>query len=276
MGSRRLLRGFLVILLTYPPEAAAQVRTAAAALLEVVNMSTVVRMELIDAAACRQAVIPAFRALIEKGDGGELARLLRAAAATVLAGNSDRGPGFDKSQVIRALEGAGSVEDGIARSLDVLRAAEWARIAPEILTQDQALDAAEQLESKQATKDAKVTLARGAVIRGTVEAVCLPWGLGLPPQVSLTYSRVSVYLREHSDWLANMCSGAGLSGPPLELSTGESTQLFSAADLKRLQRELAALPEPTDPGVKQEFDHVRELIRLASKGERFALALTFT
>jgi hypothetical protein len=108
-----------------------------------------------------------------------------------------------------------------------------------------------------------------------VGALCVCYGRGVNPELDMSSSRLRAYLYRESEWISDVFTFARtIHGPRLELSIGESTELFSEGDIREFGAELAEIPVPEDPEVRREYDNLRLMLELASKDADLTLALS--
>lgn len=235
-------------------------------------MGTSNSLHAFDVDACKQKLLPAYRALVDRKDGAPLAALLSAISRDL--GDAE---GLTKEEVEREIAAAtaSSEPERFDRMIANLKRRSGDPGRPTILTSQEAAEFARDLESPNKTHQEKLELLRVGAIQALVESLCFPWNLGFEPQINLSWTPLTGYLSQDSPWLANVLTGAGLSGRPLPVSTGEATVLFTAAELERFEDELSRVSLPQgDSAVSAELDHLRRLVSAVRSERRLALALT--
>ncbi len=238
-------------------------------------------LHLLDVDAYRERVLPAYHAFVERRDGSGLAALLRVAARALPTEAQRDALSSARSAVLRrALPGSGGSPFDLPAVLGMVEdeLARLSPLGPGWMSSEEAVAAADVLErEREGDRDAApAERVRGAVVGVILEALCIPWAIGFAPMLSLRRAAVRGLVPEGARWLEGVLDGGGLTGPSLELSIAEGTTLFSAADLDRLDRELAALPaQEGSPRARAELEQLRAMVRKAREAPRFALAVAY-
>ena len=106
--------------------------------------------------------------------------------------------------------------------------------------------------------------ARGLLSSRILQVLCVPHKKGVSPEQNMGRTALVPYLYEHSAWITDLFTGERrVRGQVLELSIGESSQVFSKQDVRDFSEELRKVPQPTDAQLKKEYDNLSALLRLA-------------
>jgi hypothetical protein len=130
---------------------------------------------------------------------------------------------------------------------------------------------------KQKTHKVRRDYARGLLSSEILGVLCVPHERRVNPEQDMSNSRLRSYLYEKSEWIEELfTSRRAVRGDRLELSIGESTELFTREDAKEFNRELTKIVPPEDPELRREHDNLREMLKLALEDPDLTLALSVT
>jgi len=98
-----------------------------------------------------------------------------------------------------------------------------------------------------------------------LQAFCLPRDKGVNPEQNVSGVPLIHYLDKHSDWMDGFFDGMGHThGVDLQLAMADSLpEMFLKKDVEKFSAELSKIPEPDDRYVKEDFDNLRAIVRLA-------------
>jgi hypothetical protein len=110
---------------------------------------------------------------------------------------------------------------------------------------------------------------REEVIPTLVES-CVAWRSRVDPSQTMSAGPLPELLSSQSGWLLDNVVMSGLAGDQvseLEFKHGAVGELLSRKMLARLERELAAIPRPRDPVVRDDLATFRRLVAAARAGK---------
>ena len=242
-------------------------------------MGVNILLQAVDMECYRDRLIPAVRALAERGERAPVLELLRRAepiAPDVDSRYDISNPEKNPEYVRRLKEAEKARESGnpkAARAFLAFLAELTARhTRPSLLTRRDVTNAMKAIGQPGPNAPAL----EQDVAAGLLEILCLPWDRGFSPILDVSAGPLNAYVSDRSSAIEKLLQG-GVSGDRLELSTGESTMLFTREEVARLDAELAVIPRPSEPGwAQRDYDHLRAIVDLVRKNQRFALAFTLT
>jgi len=130
---------------------------------------------------------------------------------------------------------------------------------------------------RQKTHKVRRDYARGLLSSDILQVLCVPHDRRVNPEQDMTNSRLVSYLFARSELIEHLFTfRRSVRGDRLELSIGESTQLFTKEDAEEFNRELTKIVPPEDPELRSEYDNLREMLKLALEDPDLTLALAVT
>ncbi len=239
------------------------------------------QIQLLDMVSYRERVLPAIHAFHEHADPQPLVRLLGIAAEHAPEEHQWGAPDLYGDRQFRR------IKDELDRVLDPNKRQELSRelarrhnqwlsrnAGPHLLTRAEALAAAASLERSASSREVAEEMIRSTIAPALVEFLCIKWNEGVNPNQELRWSPLLPYLSSHSDFMHLIFAGM-VNGRHLEISTGESTDLFSHQDLETTRSVLNNMARPTrDDWLEAEFKNFETLVERALQDPNLALGLT--
>ena len=106
-------------------------------------------------------------------------------------------------------------------------------------------------------------------------ALCVPRDRGVDPEGNMGRSPLIAYLYERSESIQDLFTNGDVRGGELEVAVGEShPKLFTKGDVKRLSADLARVPQPQEPELRKEYDHLCAMVRLTLQDPDLTLLLS--
>lgn len=126
------------------------------------------------------------------------------------------------------------------------------------------------------TKEERLQYARSNVVPNIVNALGVARHRShVNPEQNVGRDRINPYLCERSPWIDELFTfGRTVRGEHLEFPIGESTELFTADDLKDFQAALNKVPRPEDPELRQQYDNLATLVNIALTDSSTALGIS--
>ncbi len=147
-------------------------------------------------------------------------------------------------------------------------------LGPNLLIQAELTDALKKLGSEATPLGDLDRLARGPLVTGLIDLLCVPWAGKVVPVQRTWGCPLSEYLEPRSAWIADHLLRGVPAGSELRLPSGAPIRLCDPAEVERLREELALVPRP--PGADQtqrEYDTLRSLADAVDGEPDLALAL---
>lgn len=130
---------------------------------------------------------------------------------------------------------------------------------------------------KQKTHKVRRDYARGLLSSSILQVLCVPHDRMVNPEQDMTNSRLVSYLYARSEWIEELFTfRRSVRGDRLELSIGESTELFTKEVAEEFSRELTKIVPPEDPELRREYDNLRAMLKLTLEDPDLTLALSVT
>jgi hypothetical protein len=108
-----------------------------------------------------------------------------------------------------------------------------------------------------------------------LQILCMPYDKGVNPEQDMSNTLLVDYLSDRSEWIKKLLIGEQqVEGGLLELPLGEASELFTKQDLKVFSYELAKVPSPEEPQLRNEYDNLRALVKLALEDPDLTLVLS--
>jgi hypothetical protein len=226
-------------------------------------MGADVSIYLFDVKTFDERISPAYQALVQRDNPASLIALLREVIQKF-----DRGESTPYPKVWRREK----YEEGI----EILNGT--IDVSPE----DVPLSKSAEGED---THERKRFFVRQHLIFPLAFTLCLPRLEGVNPRQDLTNTRLVGYLSEKSEWLEEFITfGRTVRGGEFELmldkelnlSLGESSELFTMEDIQEFSAELPKIPPPADAELKEEYNNLQKLLNLALGNADFKLVLSLS
>jgi hypothetical protein len=155
-----------------------------------------------------------------------------------------------------------------------LVAKERTGLGPNLIIQSELNDALKKLGSELTPFGDLDRLARGTLVTGLVDALCVPWDLKEIPVQRTWGCPLSEYLEPRSPWLAGHLLRGVPAGTEVKLPSGAAIRLCAAQEVDRIRDELVLVPRP--PGqdaVQREYDTLLAMLDVIGGAPDLVLAL---
>lgn len=214
---------------------------------EVRIMGLDVYISLFNYTRYKEKVLPAYRHLTDRNDAKPMIHLLREISQK-LSNQSEEGR-FGKESYENAI---GILNGSIHYDPDILRNP--------------------VLNIKESPKQFFVKRGIGYKI---LEAICIPRDRNIVSSIDMSRSLLVRYLYMHSEWIESVFTfEKPVHGGELEIPLGESSELFTKRDIQKFNANLKRVPPPDDPNLKEEYDRLRAVVKLAMEDPDLTLVLS--
>jgi hypothetical protein len=218
------------------------------------SMGVTVYIHLFDINAYREKVLPAYKSFFRKDDAESLIGLLK--------------------ECIRMLDAHPHLSEQLIWDRELCEEAigiinGTVYYSPDGHTSNQG--------ERKKTHKVRRDYARGQLSPYILQILCVPHDKGLIPEQNMTKTPLISYLYERSSWIEELFTfSRTVRGAHLELSIGASSKVFTKEDVQEFDTELSKVAPPEDPKLKDEFNNLCALVKLASKDPSLTLLLSVT
>lgn len=215
-------------------------------------MSADVRLNLFDIRTYKERVLPAYQSFFKKDDTGPLIALLRECIQKLDA---------DPQLAEHLLWNSEVIEEDIG----ILKGT--VHYTPDGKSSNQG----ETEESHKVRRD----YAREFVSSNILQILCVPRDKRVNPEQEMTNTPLITYLYEKSGWIKDVFTfSRSVQGGRLELTMGESSELFTKEDIQKFSAELNKVPPPEDRQLRKEYDDLRAMVNIALEDPNLTLVIS--
>jgi hypothetical protein len=201
----------------------------------------------------RERVLPAYQALIDRGDTEALITLTRECMPIL-----DANPRLSK-QLLWDKE---SCEEGIG-------------ILNGTIYYNSKGNYGSSSGKGEATREDKQIYFEEQLGPSILQVLCVPRYEGVDSEQDMARTPLIPYLYERSEWIKDLFTNAiEVQGGALEIIMGEWSELFTKQDLQEFSAQLGRVPAPKDPILRKEYENLGTLVKLALEDEELTLVLS--
>jgi hypothetical protein len=147
-------------------------------------------------------------------------------------------------------------------------------LGPNLLIQPELDDALKKLRSEATPFGDLDRLAKGAVVTGLVDLLCVPWDRKVVPVQRTWGCPLGEYLESQSPWISDHLLRGVPAGTEMKLPSGAPIRLCAAEEAERLRKELALVPRPAGSDAAQrEYDTLLAILDAVIRNPDLVLAL---
>jgi hypothetical protein len=147
-------------------------------------------------------------------------------------------------------------------------------LGPNLLIQPELDDALKKLRSEATPFGDLDRLAKGAVVTGLVDLLCVPWDRKVVPVQRTWGCPLGEYLESQSPWISDHLLRGVPAGTEMKLPSGAPIRLCAAEEAERLRKELALVPRPAGSDAAQrEYDTLLDILDAVIRNPDLVLAL---
>ena len=135
------------------------------------------------------------------------------------------------------------------------------------------------LSSNQGEREKTYTIrrdyARELLMFRLLQVLCTPYDKDIDPEQDMSNTLLVNYLYEESEWIKKILMGEQqVQGGFLEIPLGETSELFTKEDIKVFNYQLNKVSLPEDLQLRNEYNNLRSLIKLALENPDLTLVLS--